>query len=67
MSDDNAAVAQSGEHLPRKQDVGGSTPPGRAAFARVICAWCGDMKSDGPLPESHGLCDACKRNHFGGE
>ena len=26
---------------------------------RVVCAWCGDVMSDGTGPVSHGICPGC--------
>lgn len=29
------------------------------AWAKEVCAWCGVLLSDGPLPITHGICDEC--------
>lgn len=40
-------------------------PPRDPAPIRQVCAWCNCLIHDGSLPESHGICDACSREHFG--
>jgi len=33
---------------------------------KVVCAWCGKTLKDGPPePLSHGICEACRAQHFG--
>jgi hypothetical protein len=33
---------------------------------RLICAWCMTVKREGSLPASHGICDSCSEEVFGG-
>ncbi len=31
---------------------------------KKICAWCGNLISDGTEPGSHGICPVCLRKEF---
>ena len=31
---------------------------------KVICSWCGTVKSEGIEPPSHGICADCSKKHF---
>jgi hypothetical protein len=35
--------------------------------ARVVCAWCGAVLSDGAEPVSHGICPGCEERYKGEE
>jgi hypothetical protein len=32
----------------------------------LVCAWCMTVKREGSLPASHGICDSCSEEVFGG-
>ena len=31
---------------------------------RIVCSWCGTVKTEGDEPTSHGICDKCLEIHF---
>ena len=31
---------------------------------QCVCAWCGSVTREGPLPASHGLCPDCRATYF---
>jgi hypothetical protein len=35
------------------------------AAPQVVCAWCSNIKREGSLPASHGICDECAEREFG--